>query len=121
MRVLSLFQAIRLASILYKLDVSHVESYQGYSELVRHKYTGSHLSEGQIRESYDKWRRDIVKAEVRKEFEDAYFRDLVAMSLKSWPRRINVMTMCLLAIAVLIFKAETLNRFVCFEYSGKPL
>ena len=102
MPVLSLFQAIRMSFRLHKLDLTHVESYAGFTERFHAgDLNNSHWSERQIRESYDLWRRDILKKEVRAEFEKTYFRDLLALYLKDWARRINIVTMILLAIVVL--------------------
>ncbi len=87
---------------LHKLDLTHVESYAGFTERFHAgNLENSHWSERQIRESYDLWRRDVLKKEVRTEFEKTYFRGLLALYLKGWPRRIDIGTMILLAIAVL--------------------
>jgi hypothetical protein len=102
MPVLSLFQAVRISYRLYKLDLTHVESYAGFIERFHEGNSkNSHWSERQIRESYDLWRRDILKKEVRAEFENAYFRDLLVHYLKDWSPRINIVTMILLTVAVL--------------------
>ena len=102
MPVLSLFQAIRMSFRLHKLDLAHVESYAEFTERFHAgNFKNSHWSERQIRESYDLWRRDILKKEVRTEFEKTYFRELLALYLRDWPRRINILTMSLLVIPVL--------------------
>lgn len=101
MPVLSLSQAFRMSFRLHNLDLTHVESYAGFTERFHEgNFKNSHWSERQIREAYDLWRRDILKKEVRTEFEKTYFRDLLALYLKDWPRRINIVTMILLVIAV---------------------
>ena len=99
--MLSLYQALRLSFKLYRLDLSHVESYQGFTERFHHLNTkNSHWTERQVREAYDLWRRDIVKAEVRAEFEKNYIRLLLIDYLKNKPRQITIATMVLLALAV---------------------
>lgn len=109
MSVLNLFQAIHMAFRLYKLDLTHVESYAGFSErFLERNSKNSHWTERQIREAYDLWRRDILKKEVRKEFEAAYFRDLMTHYLKGWPQRLNIISLLLLVIA-LIFPPYYIN------------
>ena len=99
--MLSLYQAVRLSFKLYQLDIDHVESYKGFSERFDGRWKSPALNEPQIREAYDQWRRDILKKEVRAEFEKTYVRALLAEYLKDRPRQINVVAMVLLALALL--------------------
>ena len=100
MRVLSLYQAVNLSYRLWKLDLTHVESYKGFSERFDGKWKNPTLNEPQIREAYDLWRRDVIKGEVRRELQGAHFNSVLATFLASWPRRINIIAMCLLVLAV---------------------
>ncbi len=102
MRVLSLYQAIRLSFKLWKLDLTHVESFSAFIERFHDgNFSNSHWTERQIHEAYDMWRRDILKKEVIAEFKRVHLRQMLAEYFRDWPRAIDIATMILLALAVL--------------------
>lgn len=99
--MLSLLQALRMAFELYRLDPSHLESYQGFTERFHARNPASHYTERQIRESYDLWRRGVIKFEIERDFRRARARDVAVYLLKDRRRQITIAAMVLLALAVL--------------------
>lgn len=99
--MLSPLQALRMAFELYRLDPSHLESYQGFTERFHARNPASHYTERQIRESYDLWRRGVIKFEIERDFRRARARDVAVYLLKDRGRQITVAAMVLLVLAVL--------------------
>lgn len=99
--MLSLVQSVKLAAWFYRTPLDHDESYGAFKHKFTATYTGTHLAERQIREAYDKWRRDRIEQEVIDDVSKRAKSLLWDEFLKSRARRGHIAAIVLVILAVL--------------------
>lgn len=104
-RVLNLREYFRFAFQLHNMVLDSAEDYDQFKKRwMEGRFANSHWSERQIREAYDQFRRDKLRAEVVREVKQSRAEQsaqMLGIYLAQWPRRINLITIALLVLAVL--------------------
>lgn len=88
----------RLATAVHQANPADIERYENFVLLMQEKFSGSHLTERDIREMYDQWRRSIIEDEVKKAVGKAAIR---AFFKDNW--RLAQLVAVILVVAALLF------------------
>jgi hypothetical protein len=104
-RVLNLRESFRFAFQLHNMVLDSADDYDQFKKRwMAGRYANSHWSERQIREAYDQFRRDNLRAEVVREVKQTRAEQngqMLGIFLAQWPRRIHIITIAALILAVL--------------------
>jgi hypothetical protein len=89
-------EILRLAIAVYRADPNDIERFENFQAHLRIKYAGQTLTDRYIRETYDQWRRTIIKDEVKQ----AVASEAVYLFLKNKEKQISGVSMVLVALAL---------------------
>lgn len=107
------FEVIRLAAAVYRADPRDIERYENFQSHLRTKNAGQTLTERYFRETYDQWRRTIIKDEAKK----TVAKEALALFLQDRERQISG-TAILLVVMALLFPPFTLQAGSQSVYLG---